>query len=148
MKSILLLVLLSASSVSWSQTDSTRTAEVRAIVDQLFDGMRTGDSTLVRDVFHSDAHVYTTYKKNDAFHVHEGSVDEFVKAVGSPHDEIWDERISNVVVQVDDGLAQIWMDYSFYIGDKFSHKGVNSVLLVNVNNRWQIINISDTRRTN
>ena len=146
MKSILLLVLLSASSFSWSQADSTRTAEVRAIIDQLFEGMRSGDSTLVRAVFHKDAKAYTTYKKDNSFHLIEGSIDDFAEAVGTPHTEVWDERISNVIIQVDDGLAQVWMDYSFYLGEEFSHKGVNTMLLVNLDGRWQILHLADTRR--
>ena len=148
MKSILFLVFLSASSISWSQADSIRTAELRATIDQLFAGMRSGDSTLVRDVFHEDAKAYTTFKKDNAFHLYEGLIDDFVEAVGTPHDEVWDERISNIVIKIDDGLAQVWMDYSFYLCDEFSHTGVNCMLLVNVDDRWQIINLADTRRKN
>ncbi|MDG1330885.1 MAG: nuclear transport factor 2 family protein [Crocinitomicaceae bacterium] len=148
MKTILLFALITMSSTSWSQTDSTRIAEVRAVIDQLFEGMRTGDSTLVREVFHENAELYTTYKKDDAFQLSMGSIDEFAKAVGTPHDEVWDERISNMVIQVDDGLASAWMEYSFYVGDKFSHKGVNSMVLVDGERGWKIINIADTRRRN
>lgn len=148
MKSILLIAILSIASVSWGQTDSTRQAEVRAVIDQLFEGMRLGDSALVRSVFHVDAGAYTSYKKEGEFILHEGSVDEFVNAVGSPHDKIWDERISNVVIQIDDGLAQVWMDYSFYLGEEFSHKGVNAMQLAHTDGRWQIIQIADTRRRN
>lgn len=146
MKSILLLALLSVSSISWSQADSTREAEVRAVIDQLFEGMRLGDSSLVRNAFHADARGFTSYKTNDLFQLHKGSIDEFVAAVGSPHDKVWDERISNVVIQMDDGLAQVWMDYSFYVGDQFSHTGVNAMQLAFMDGRWQIIQIADTRR--
>ena len=148
MKSILIIAILAMTSVSWSQTDSTRQAEVRAVIEQLFEGMRLGDSTLVRSVFHLDAAAYTSYKQDGEYLLHEGSLDEFVNAVGSPHDKIWDERISNVVIQIDDGLAQVWMDYSFYLGEEFSHKGVNAMQLAHLNGGWQIIQITDTRRRN
>jgi len=146
MKSLLLITLLSISSIEFTQADSTRISEVEAVINQLFEGMRLGDSTLVQEVFHSEAKAYTSYEKEDAFHLHEGSVDEFVKAVGTPHDKVWNERISNLVIQVDDGLAHAWMDYSFYLDEEFSHKGINSMVLVEVDGEWKIIHIADTRR--
>lgn len=148
MKSIFLLTILAITSSSWAQTDSTRQAEVRTIIHQLFKGMSSGDSSLVRGVFHSDARAYTSYAKDGAYQLHASSIDEFAEAVGTPHDKVWDERISNLVIQIDDGLAQVWMDYSFYLGGEFSHKGVNAMQLVHVNGRWQIIHLVDTRRKN
>lgn len=146
MKSIILLCALSLSFFSQSQTDSPRIAEVRAVIDQLFEGMRLGDSTMVRNVFHPNAQAYTSFKHDDTFSLHEGSIDQFVQAVGTPHDEVWDEQISNVSIKIDDGLAQVWMDYSFYLGEEFSHKGVNTMLLAEVNGEWKIVNLADTRR--
>ncbi|RLD85753.1 MAG: hypothetical protein DRJ07_02415 [Bacteroidetes bacterium] len=77
----------------------------------------------------------------------EGKLSHFLNAVGSPHENIWDERISNIRILIDDGLAQVWTDYVFYIGDKFSHCGVDSFQLVkDKNKKWKIINLIDTRR--
>ena len=111
MKSLLFIAMLTINSISWGQTDSTRQVAVRATIDRLFEGMRLGDSSMVRSVFHTDARGYTSYIADDIFKLHNGSIDEFVAAVGSPHDNIWDERISNVVIQIDDGIAQAWMEY-------------------------------------
>lgn len=146
MKSMTLFALLIIASHAWTQSDSSQQVAIRAVVDQLFDGMRQGDSTLVRSVFHADARGYTSYKKDDEFVLKSGSIDDFVKAIGTPHKEVWDERISNVVIQVDDGLAQVWMDYAFYLGDTFSHRGVNAMQLAHTDGRWQIIQIADTRK--
>lgn len=145
MKSIVLFALLISTS-SWSQNDSLSQKEISRVIHQLFEGMREGDSSMVRSVFHPDARAYTSYKKEDDFLLHEGSIDQFVAAVGTPHDEVWDERISNLVIQVDDGLAQVWMDYSFYLGEGFSHKGINAMQLAYTGGRWQIIQIADTRK--
>ncbi len=145
MKSIVLFALLISSS-SWSQNDSLFQKEISGVIHQLFEGMREGDSSMVRSVFHPDARAYTSYKKGDEFILHEGSIDQFVTAVGTPHDEVWNERISNLVIQVDDGLAQVWMDYSFYLGESFSHKGINAMQLAYIGGRWQIIQIADTRK--
>jgi hypothetical protein len=63
MKSILLLAILAITNASWAQTDSVRLGEVGFIIDELFERMSSGDSSLVRSVFHSDARVYTSFQK-------------------------------------------------------------------------------------
>lgn len=92
--------------------------------------------------------MYTSYKNIKGQEVlAEGDLDKFLKAIGSPHDLIWDERLSNMRIQIDSNLAQVWVDYMFYIGDEFSHCGVNAFQLVrNKDGIWKIINLIDTRR--
>lgn len=70
----------------------------------------------------------------------------FLQAVGAPREEVWDERISNLQIQIDGPLASAWMDYSFYRGDAFSHCGVNTMTLLREEDGWKIFAISDTRR--
>jgi len=122
-------------------------ASARATVDKLFTGMRTGDSTAVRSVFTKTA-ALTSISKNaaDSVVTHKGSVDGFVKAVGTPHKEQWDERIYDVKVSVDGPMAVVWAPYKFYLGDKFSHCGVNVFNLIKTNTGWKINDITDTRR--
>lgn len=118
-----------------------------SIVQTLFDGMRNGDSTAVKACFHEEAVLHSTYKNKEGLtKIHEGNVEEFVVAVGSPHDEVWDERISNLEIKIDGTLANAWMDYSFYLGDKLSHCGVNSMHFVLVDGEWKIFQLMDTRR--
>lgn len=141
---ILLCPILAIGSPS---TDSTSIKEVEAIVIQLFEAMREGDSTLARDVFHDNARLASTFRtKAEGEVLHEGDLLEFLTAIGTPHDELWDERISNLHIQVDENLAHAWMDYSFYINDNLSHCGVNAMQLVRLDDKWRILNITDTRR--
>lgn len=116
-------------------------------VKMLFKAMYDGDSTLASTVFAENASlnsVFTT--KSGEQKVKEGDVTGFIVAIGKPHDEVWDERISNLSVKIDGDLAHAWMDYSFYIGDEFSHCGVNAMHLVRKNEEWRILQIVDTRR--
>lgn len=120
--------------------------EVRAVIDRLFDGMRAGDSTAVRSTLHSEARLVTTSLRDGQTVLRTDPVDGFVRAVGTPHPEVWDERISNVEIRVDEPLATAWMNYSFYAGDQFSHCGVNAFQFFRGPDGWQIIQIADTRR--
>lgn len=121
--------------------------QVRMTVDRLFDGMRAGDSTMVRAVLHPEARFQTSMIRDGEPMLHTGSADRFVEAVGTPHDEVWDEKVWDVEIRVDDNLAQAWMNYAFFLGDNFSHCGVNAMQLVYDGTAWKIIQITDTRRT-
>lgn len=44
------------------------------------------------------------------------SADDFVTAIGRPHDEPWDERFWNADVRIDNDLASVWTDYAPYHG--------------------------------
>lgn len=121
-------------------------AGVRAVVDRLFEGMRSGDSAMVRSVFHPEARLLTTAVRDGEPVVQVGSIDEFVRAVGTPHDEVWNEQVSAVEIRVDDPLATAWMDYRFSLGETFSHCGVNAFQLFRSEQGWQVIQITDTRR--
>ncbi|HYJ79808.1 MAG TPA: hypothetical protein VEW03_09420 [Longimicrobiaceae bacterium] len=74
------------------------------------------------------------------------SVDAFVRAVGTPHTETWDERISGLEVRIDGPLATAWMNYTFYLDGRLSHCGVNAFQLARTPTGWKTIQITDTRR--
>jgi hypothetical protein len=121
-------------------------AQVRAAIDALFDGMRAGDSSAVRAVFHENARLHTALGPSDTTAVRATPIDQFVAAVGKPHEKVWDERIWDVEIRIDGPLASAWVPYAFYLGDELSHCGVNAVQLVRQEEAWKILQLTDTRR--
>lgn len=117
-------------------------------VKNLFDGMRAGDSTVVRAAFTENATLETVFYDKEGISKRNtgGTVDKFATAVGTPHDEIWDEKIWSYDVRIDANLASVWTDYTFYLGDKLSHCGVNAFHLFKTEQSWKISHITDTRR--
>jgi hypothetical protein len=146
MKLILIITLLIFSELGlMAQND---TLAINKVITQLFDGMRTSDSNLVKGTFHTEATLQTVFtNKTDETKLHEEQISEFIKAVGMPHDGIWNEKITQTNIQIDGNLAHAWTTYEFYVDDRFTHCGVNSFQLVKFNNEWKIISIIDTRRT-
>jgi len=123
-------------------------AEVLAVVKRLFDGMRAGDSAMVRSVFHPNIRLVSVGMRDGKTNVRiEQSADGFVKAVGTPHAEAWDERTSNEKVMIDGPVASVWTDYTFHLGSKLSHCGIDHFLLVKEDGVWRMIELADTRRT-
>ena len=130
-----------------AQKAPAETAAVQQTITAFFDGMRRGDSTAVR----------RTLAPAAVFHGFGGqpgqpptlaieSIGGFLKAVGTPHPAVWDERITFERVLIDAGLASVWTPYEFYLGSKFSHCGYNSFQLVKLADGWKIAHIIDTRR--
>lgn len=132
------------------QGASADVRQVMAVIHRLFDGMRAGDSGMVRSVFHPQLRMMTVARGPDgALRLNVGATaDGFVKSVGTPHTPVWDERVWNEKVEIDGALASVWVDYAFYAGEKLSHCGVDHFLLVRGHDaKWTILSLADTRRT-
>ncbi|ALW86260.1 hypothetical protein AUC43_14905 [Hymenobacter sedentarius] len=142
-----LLLSAAATSSAFAQKVSSETAAVRQTVTSFFDGMRRGDSTMVRRtlapgaVFHGIGG-----KPGQPSTLETESINGFLKAVSTPHPEIWDERVQFERVLIDANLASVWAPYEFYLGSKFSHCGYDSFQLVKLADGWKIAHIIDTRR--
>lgn len=121
-------------------------AEVRAVVNALFDGMRKVDSASVRPLFHAKARMITVDSRSPGARIEE-SVERFIQSIGRPRTEVFDEQLSNVRVMIDGSLASVWADYKFFRGTTLIHCGVDHFLLVKEGSAWKIIELADTRRT-
>ena len=131
------LALLAVGPVSGQSSED----DVMAVINRLFDGMRAGDSSMVRSVFHPRARMGRA--TDDRLRITDG-VDGFVEAVGSPHDEVWDEPIWDYHVRIDGKLAQVWTKYAFFRGETFSHCGVDAFDLYLTSEGWKIFQLVDT----
>lgn len=150
MKKLAFLVLwVSLAGYSPAQNTSSE-GEVEHVINKLFKGMQLGDSAMLHSTFTSDVQFVTVGIGKDGapFRRLEASAGPFLKAVGSPHIEAWNEEIWNLSIRIDGGLAQAWCDYAFFIGKQFSHCGVDAFLLHKVKDEWKIFHLADTRRPN
>lgn len=140
---ILFFILLSAQVFSQNEQQ-----EVMKVVNQVFEAMRTNDSTLLKNCFIESPATYTVYKNQEGKNMlRTGDFKRFVAAVGQPKKQVWNEPIWNEKVEIDGGLASVWVDYAFYIDDQFSHCGVDAFHLILQNGNWKIFHLVDTRRS-
>ena len=144
------LVLLSLGALTYAAPTSARAQtphdSVLAVVHRLFDGMRKGDSAMVRSVFDSSVEFLSVSEKDGVPTAAARSVDAFVAAMGKPHEQVYDERIWDVQLEVDAGLASVWAKYAFYLGDTFNHCGVDTFGLVRRADGWKVVYLADTER--
>jgi hypothetical protein len=132
-----LLLTVLPSRPAWGQSADR---EVMAVVQQLFDAMRLHDTVKMRAVLHPKARLTSAGAT-----VSVETTDGWLSAVARGT-EPYDERIRNPVVKVDGGLASVWVDYAFYVGERFSHCGVDAFHLVRTPEGWRIVDLADTRR--
>lgn len=120
---------------------------VRATIDRLFDGMKHNDSAAVRSVFHPSARLQSIANRQGTPVLVTESIDGFVRAIGTPRPGVvLDERLKSYAINIDGDMATVWTPYEFYLGDTYSHEGVNAFQLFRAPDGWKIIQICDTRR--
>ena len=130
----------------FAQNDDDHAAVIQ-VVDKMFDAMREGDSSAIRAIFHPNIRMRTIYTDKEGNpQMKEDDEEGFIAAVGKPHDEIWDEKIWSYDVNIDGRLATVWTDYTFYLGERQLHCGINTFELFKGKEGWKITAISDTRR--
>ena len=144
------LVLLVLPARVAAQDTSPDTIGPMRVVRELFSAMKAGDSARVRAVFHPQMKGLASASagRNGEALAEFSTVDAFVSAMGTPHAAAYDERISRPRILVDGGrLASVWADYTFFLGTKLTHCGVDIFQLAKVGIEWKIVALSDTRRT-
>ncbi len=115
----------------------------------LFEAMKTGDSAAVRRAFHPEAVLFTVIKdqKTSQPSLRKETLAAFVKSVGTPHKDVYNELIWGEKILIDGDFAQVWVDYAFYLNTTFNHCGVDAFQLIrNAEGKWLIYGLSDTRR--
>jgi hypothetical protein len=120
--------------------------EVIDAVRRLFDAMRAGDSAAARLLFEPGTQLQSVASRQGVLAVSADSLGMFMRAIGTPHAQVYDERIANERVLIDGLYAVAWVDYTFYLGDQKSHCGVDVFQMVRRPAGWRIFGLTDTRR--
>lgn len=116
---------------------------VKTTINDFFEGMRSSDSTILRNNLASKVIFQTISASNE---IKNQNVADFLVSVSKAPKGALDEKISFKSIQIDGNLASVWTPYRFYYNGTFSHCGVNSFQLHKENGSWKIQYIIDTRR--
>ncbi len=141
------VIILLAVCLSFTANAQTAEDSVKAVVNNLFTGMKNADAVLLKSTFADSAILQTiTRNKEGKTIIQTEEVAGFVEQVSKMPKDAADERITFDVLRIDGPLAIVWTPYKFYFNGKFSHCGVNSFQLVRINGNWKIQYLIDTRR--
>ena len=126
--------------------DAADEAAVRAVITRLFDGMRARDSAMISGTFAPGGRLVSVGTRKGTLMIDPIGADEFAGVAAKATGPKWDERVTSMSMQFDASLAAVWAPYEFWLGDKFSHCGVDAFHLAKLPEGWKIIALSDTQR--
>lgn len=121
---------------------------IKKVINTLFDSMRSGDTLSMRSTF-ADGMVMQVLQqrkgKSDTLIM--ADVNDFVKKIGEPHADTYDERAVFDSFNVNNNIATVWAPYKFYLGKKLSHCGIDIFQLMKTREGWKIVSIYYDVRT-
>lgn len=129
-----------------AQSTAEEEAAVLAVVDRLFDGMRANDGDMVRSAFVDGASLISTEGRDGSPQTRFTPIDQFAEIVGNAT-QPFDEPYWDPIIQIQDHLATVWIKYAFYLGETFSHCGVDALILTRTADGWKIAALADTRES-
>lgn len=143
MKKIKILTLILFSHFLHGQS----TTSPEDVIHKFFQAMATIDTGYLNNIISDEATLSSTMIGEDKT----GKVSAipksaFINSIAKSLPGELDERVSNFNTNIDDGLANVWMDYSFYYKGSLSHCGVNNFTLAYIGDQWKIISLADSRR--
>ena len=143
----LILLLLFIPLVSFGQ--DLEKEKLKTVVNTFFEGFHSKDSLLIVSVIDKSFDLNSTSLKEDNGVLTNINGDNFVSAIISrPDSPVWKEKLLSFDIKIDGPLANVWVDYEFWLDDKLSHCGANSIHLLKKKSGWKIFNITDSRRIN
>ena len=141
----LILLFLFIPIISYGQ--DIQREKLKTVVKTFFEGFHNKDSLLIASVIDRSFDLNSTSFKEDNGVLRNISRDNFISTVVSrPESPVWKEKLLSFNIKIDGPLANVWVDYEFWLDDKLSHCGVNSIHLVKKKSGWKIFNITDSRR--
>lgn len=148
MKLILLAITIFVMVLSGAvQAQDSSEQEIQTTIEILFEGMLEADREKITNSFTTDAIMQTVVKTEEGkVAIRNGNLESFVNSIGSAKPGRLNEKIGGYEIKIDGELASAWTPYKFYVGEDFSHCGVNSFQLMKTSGGWKIFHIVDTRR--
>lgn len=126
--------------------------DIRTVIDAFFVAMEAKDTTTLDSLLHDQCMIFSTL--TDAKGQPQLEVLRKVSFMGFMRraqlkNYVYNERLWTYDISREDNLATAWTEYTLFTGvpAKVSHCGVNTFTLAQTAlGRWQILNITDTRR--
>ena len=132
---VVVLLLASLATSARAQTSDADGKSAIAVADSVLAALSRGDRvTLARLVLDSSV-VGSAGVRDGVERLSLRTWGLYIKRTGPA---TFTERGFDATVRVQDRVAQVWMPYDLYLGDKWSHCGVDSFTLMKSEGRWRV----------
>lgn len=112
-------------------------AELRGVIQDLFDAMETRDMELGRRLLLSGGRFLALRETPDGTVFREQSHDQFLEWLADQEPVVL-ERFWDPEILIRRDLAVVWTPYDFFLNREFSHCGVDAFTLVKTDEGWRI----------
>jgi len=141
LKVFFLLGAIIIASNSVAQTSAEEKAEVRAILDQVFDAMRSGDDEALKLLVLPDTKMDRIAPEKP---VTRGDASGWIDWVSTLSPRQADEQIFDVEIHVEGPMAVAWAPFTIALNGKPTSCGVNQFTLVKHSDGWKVAYVIDT----
>lgn len=128
-----------------TEAPSDEAQAVLAVVQRMFDAMRTRDTAAFREIFEPGARLVGMRTRPNGDRVLQVLPwERFGAIMAADERPQWIERAFNPEVRIRGTLATVWAEYDFHFATRFSHCGIDAVQLLKTPQGWKIVSIADT----
>ena len=118
-----------------AQANKAETTAAIAVADSVLAALTSGDNTTLARLTLDSAVVGGVGLREG---VERWSLRSWSLYINRTGPSTFTERGFDATAQVQDRVAQVWMPYDLYIGDKWSHCGVDTFTLMKSEGRWRV----------
>jgi len=139
-KTLLTFIVVLTAAVMAVGQDADKQAAID-VVNQLFAGMKAKSAEQLRTVFAPEAHFVAIQKPLDGKGVSRtrtNTSESFIKMISESKSGDYIEKMISPEAVIQGDLAVVSGRYTFYVGDKFSHCGMDVFDLVRTDAGWKI----------
>ncbi len=149
MKKILFTIIFMffVSNVFAQNTKNEDVKSASEIPDRLFAAMKAKNLEEIRAVFAPEGQLVALDKPRDGKGISKTRVftaESFAKMISEAKGADFIEKMPNKDVRIAGDMAVVSGRYTFYVGEKFSHCGMNTFNLVRTETGWRIANAAST----
>ena len=132
---VLALVLVSSTSSARAQTPGMDTVAAIAVADSVLASLSSGDNATLARLTLDSAVVGGVGLRDGVERLSLRSWGLYIARTGP---SAFTERGFGATARVQDRVAQVWMPYDLYVGDTWSHCGVDAFTLMKRDGRWRV----------
>lgn len=140
-KNIFICLFLATSLSAFSQEDI-----ISGKIRRFFDAMYAADTATLNTLLYGEATLNTLLVNEELKVFKATSKNDFFNGVYQMSNSRWEEHLHDIQIHINDMIATAWTPYSFYIGNRLTHCGVNVFNFIKLkDDQWVIASLMDTR---
>ena len=123
-------------------------AEIRQSIQTFFEGIHSRDSLKINSVSDENLVLQTVVlspRRNKLVVTKAADFKRYVATI--PKETKFEEKLLSFTIKVDEDMAHVWIPFEFYINEKLTHRGVNSIQLFKDKEKgiWKIFYCGDSK---